>query len=69
MSECWRKVIPASAFLSAVSCLSPASVFRHSGLNPDAASGFSPVSLVTNYSGIAQLWLNMELDLQSYLVV
>ncbi len=29
MSECWRKVSPASAFLPVVSCLSPASVFRH----------------------------------------
>jgi hypothetical protein len=31
MSECRRKVSPASAFLPVVSCLRPASVFRHQG--------------------------------------
>jgi hypothetical protein len=31
MSECQRKVNPASAFLPVVSCLSPASAFRHQG--------------------------------------
>jgi hypothetical protein len=44
MSECRRKASPASAFLPVVSCLSP-------------ASGFSPVPLVIDYSGIAQLCL------------
>jgi hypothetical protein len=43
MSECWRKVSPASSFLPVVCCLSP-------------ASGFSLVPQVTDFSGIAQLW-------------
>jgi hypothetical protein len=44
MPECRRKVSLALAFLPVVNCLSP-------------ASGFSPVPLVTDYSGISQLWL------------
>ena len=37
MPECQRKVSPESAFLPGVSCLSPASAFRHHG-----QSGTSP---------------------------
>jgi hypothetical protein len=59
MPECRKKVSPPSAFLPVVSCFSPAA-----GIGIPVL-GFSPVPLVTDLSGIAQLWfsgLNMILS-------
>jgi hypothetical protein len=52
MPEHRRKVSTASAFLPVVSCLSPASVFRHQGT---LVTLVRLVPLVTDYSGITQL--------------
>jgi hypothetical protein len=51
-NACQKKVSPASAFLPVVSCFSPAA-----GIGIQAL-GFSPVTLVTELSGIAQLWFS-----------
>jgi len=50
-----KKVSPPSAFLPVVSCFSPAA-----GIGIQAL-GFSPVTLVTELSGIAQLWFSSQI--------